>query len=78
MAPFFLTLALFFGALVKLWMVRPLQNRPIAAEVLAIRVVFASYLPVAVLALGQSVILYCVVRLPSVWKWRIRWRCWAS
>ena len=34
MAPFFLTLALFFGALV-LWMVlRPLQNRAIAAEVL--------------------------------------------
>ncbi|BCI81241.1 YhgE/Pip family protein [Mycobacterium sp. SMC-18] len=62
MAPFFLTLALFFGALV-LWMVlRPLQNRPIAAEVLAIRVVFASYLPAAVLALGQSIILYCVVR----------------
>ena len=62
MAPFFLTLALFFGALV-LWMVlRPLQNRPIAAEVLAIRVVFASYLPAAVIALCQSVILYCVVR----------------
>jgi putative membrane protein len=62
MAPFFLTLALFFGALV-LWMVlRPLQNRPIAAEVLAIRVVLASYLPAAVLALGQSIILYCVVR----------------
>ncbi|MUL67812.1 hypothetical protein BOO86_25290 [Mycobacterium sp. CBMA 234] len=62
MAPFFLTLALFFGALV-LWMVlRPLQNRPIAAEVLAIRVVLASYLPAAVIALCQAVILYCVVR----------------
>ena len=45
MAPFFLTLALFFGALV-LWMVlRPLQNRAIAAEVKSIRVVLASYLP---------------------------------
>jgi putative membrane protein len=62
MAPFFLTLALFFGALV-LWMVlRPLQNRPIAAEVLAIRVVLASYLPAAAIALFQAVILYCVVR----------------
>ena len=62
MAPFFLTLALFFGALV-LWMVlRPLQNRPIAAEVLAIRVVLASYLPAAVIALFQAIILYCVVR----------------
>ena len=62
MAPFFLTLALFFGALV-LWMVfRPLQNRAIAAEVLAIRVVMASYLPAAAIGLFQAAILYCVVR----------------
>ncbi|MBV8788188.1 MAG: YhgE/Pip domain-containing protein, partial [Mycobacterium sp.] len=62
MAPFFLTLALFFGALV-LWMVlRPLQSRAIAAEVLAIRVVLASYLPAGVIAIFQAAILYCVVR----------------
>lgn len=62
MAPFFLTLALFFGALV-LWMVlRPLQNRPIAAEVNALRVVLASYLPAVAIATAQAVILYCVVR----------------
>lgn len=62
MAPFFLTLALFFGALV-LWMVlRPLQNRAIAAEVIAIRVVLASYLPAAVIGVFQATILYCVVR----------------
>jgi putative membrane protein len=62
MAPFFLTLALFFGALV-LWMVlRPLQNRAIAAEVIAIRVVLASYLPAAVIGIIQAVILYSVVR----------------
>lgn len=62
MAPFFLTLALFFGALV-LWMVlRPLQNRAIAAEVLAIRVVLASYLPAVAIGVIQAVILYCVVR----------------
>ncbi|MCV7288509.1 YhgE/Pip domain-containing protein [Mycolicibacterium wolinskyi] len=62
MAPFFITLALFFGALV-LWMVlRPLQTRPIAAEVPAIRVVLASYLPAAVIGLFQALILYCVVR----------------
>jgi putative membrane protein len=62
MAPFFLTLALFFGALV-LWMVlRPLQSRAIAAEVLAVRVVLASYLPAAAIALFQAIILYCVVR----------------
>lgn len=62
MAPFFLSLALFFGALV-LWMaLRPLQNRAIAAEVSALRVVLASYLPAALLATVQVVILYCVVR----------------
>ncbi len=62
MAPFFLTLALFFGALV-LWMVlRPLQSRAIAAEVLAMRVVLASYLPAAAIAMFQAIILYCVVR----------------
>jgi putative membrane protein len=62
MAPFFLTLALFFGALV-LWMVlRPLQNRAIAAEVLALRVVLASYLPAVAIGVIQAGILYCVVR----------------
>jgi len=64
MAPFFLTLALFFGALV-LWMIlRPLQSRAIAAEVLPIRVALASYLPAAVIAMFQAVILYGVVRFP--------------
>ncbi|WP_293003182.1 YhgE/Pip domain-containing protein [Mycobacterium sp.] len=62
MAPFFLTLALFFGALV-LWMVlRPLQSRAIAAEILPIRVALSSYLPAAVIAMFQAIILYCVVR----------------
>jgi len=62
MAPFFLTLALFFGALV-LWMVlRPLQNRAIAAEVLPLRVAMSSYLPAAVIGIFQATILYCVVR----------------
>ena len=62
MAPFFLTLALFFGALV-LWMIlRPLQSRAVAAEVLPIRVALSSYLPAAVIGLLQAVILYGVVR----------------
>jgi len=62
MAPFFITLALFFGALM-LWMVlRPLQNRAIAAEVLAIRVALASYLPAVLIGAAQATILYCVVR----------------
>lgn len=62
MAPFFLTLALFFGALV-LWMVlRPLQNRAVAAEVNPFRVALASYLPAAAIGVFQAAILYCVVR----------------
>jgi len=62
MAPFFITLALFFGALM-LWMVlRPIQARAVAAEVHPLRVVLASYLPAMCLAVGQAVVLYCVVR----------------
>ncbi|ADG96791.1 YhgE/Pip C-terminal domain protein [Segniliparus rotundus DSM 44985] len=62
MAPFFLTLALFFGAIV-LWMVfRPLQNRAIAAQAPAFRVALASYLPAALIGISQAVVLYCVVR----------------
>ncbi len=62
MAPFFITLALFFGALM-LWMVlRPLQTRAVAAEVHPLRVVLASYLPAAALACCQAIVLYAVVR----------------
>ncbi|WP_328352971.1 YhgE/Pip domain-containing protein [Mycobacterium sp. NBC_00419] len=62
MAPFFLTLALFFGAML-LWMAfRPLQARAIAAEISPIRVTLASYLPAVLIGIPQAVILYCVVR----------------
>lgn len=62
MAPFFLTLALFFGAML-LWMAfRPLQNRAIAAEVSPIRVTLASYLPAVLIGIPQAVVLYSVVR----------------
>lgn len=62
MAPFFVTLALFFGALV-LWMIlRPLQTRAIAAEILPLRVALSSYLPAATIGIFQAIILYCVVR----------------
>jgi len=62
MAPFFLTLALFFGAML-LWMAfRPLQNRAIAAEINPIRVTLASYLPAVLIGIPQAIILYCVVR----------------
>lgn len=62
MAPFFLTLALFFGAML-LWMAfRPLQNRAIAAEISPLRVTLASYLPAVLIGIPQAVILYSVVR----------------
>lgn len=62
MAPFFITLALFFGALM-LWMVlRPLQTRAVAAEIHPLRVVLASYLPAVAIAGGQAIVLYGVVR----------------
>jgi len=41
---------------------RPLQSRAIAAEVLPIRVAMSSYVPAAVIGIFQAVILYCVVR----------------
>ena len=40
----------------------PTRFRAIAAEVLAIRVVLASYLPAAAIGVFQAIILYCVVR----------------
>ncbi|KMO83094.1 hypothetical protein BST22_18060 [Mycolicibacterium chubuense] len=62
MAPFFLTLALFFGAML-LWMAfRPLQNRAIAAEISPLRVTLAGYLPAVLIGIPQAVILYSVVR----------------
>jgi putative membrane protein len=39
-----------------------LQSRAIAAEVLALRVVLASYLPAVAIGVFQAIILYCVVR----------------
>ncbi len=62
MAPFFLSLALFFGGVV-IWMtLRPLQTRPIAAGINPLRIALSSYLPAVLIAVAQSVILYAVVR----------------
>src|SRR5947209_9344874 len=62
MAPFFLTLALFFGAPVLWTVLPPLQSRAIAAAVLPIRVALSTYLPAAVIGIMQAIILYGVVR----------------
>ena len=43
-------------------MIRALQSRAVAAEVLPLRVALSSYLPAAVIGLFQAVILYGVVR----------------
>lgn len=78
MAPFFLTLALFFGALV-LWMVlRPLQYRAIAAEVIAIRVVLASYLPPLRSRCSRPSFSTVWSGSPSACTPSTRWRCWGS
>ena len=60
-APFFMTLALFIGAML-IWMIlKPLQSRPIVNGVGAIRTVLSSYWPTLLIALGQGIVLYLVV-----------------
>ena len=60
-APFFLSLALFIGALI-IWMLLPaLQTRPILDGLNAFRVVLASYWGALVVAVCQVLVMYAVV-----------------
>jgi len=60
-APFFMTLALFIGAML-IWMIlKPLQSRPIVNGVSAIRTVLSSYWPALLIAVGQGLVMYLVV-----------------
>ncbi len=62
-APFFMTLALFIGAML-IWMIlKPLQSRPIVNGVGVIRTVLSSYWPALLIAAGQGVVMYAVVHL---------------
>jgi putative membrane protein len=60
-APFFLPLALFIGALIIWMLLTPLQSRPIANGLGALRVVLASYWPAFLIAFCQVVVMYVVV-----------------
>ncbi|QDQ98488.1 YhgE/Pip domain-containing protein [Tomitella fengzijianii] len=61
-APFFLSLALFVGGMIIWMLLRPLQLRPLAGRLGAVRVVLASYLPALCVVLAQSVVMFLVVR----------------
>ncbi len=61
-APFFLSLALFVGGMIIWMLLRPLQNRPLAGRLGAVRVVLASYWPALLIVFAQAVVMFLVVR----------------
>ena len=60
-APFFLPLALFVGGIITWMLLKPLQNRPIANGLGALRVVLASYWPALLIGICQVIVMYLVV-----------------
>ncbi|MCE4266515.1 YhgE/Pip domain-containing protein [Rhodococcus globerulus] len=60
-APFFLPLALFVGGIITWMLLKPLQNRPIANGLGALRVVLASYWPALLIGICQVIVMYVVV-----------------
>ncbi len=60
LSPFFISLALFIGGIVIFQIFRPLQQRAIAAGVGPVRAAFDGYLPVALLALAQALVIVAV------------------
>lgn len=60
-APFFVSLALFVGALITWLLLRPLPTRALAGPVGGFRIAFAGYLPAALLALAQVVVMMAVL-----------------
>lgn len=60
-APFFMSLALFVGALIIWMLLTPLQSRPIVNGLGALRVVLASYWPGLVVGVCQVLVLYAAV-----------------
>lgn len=63
MAPFFLSLSLWIGALVLVQVLRPVNPRALASSVRSTAIAAGSWLPFAGLALGQSLLLYAAVTL---------------
>ncbi|WP_417288551.1 YhgE/Pip family protein [Corynebacterium variabile] len=63
LSPFFISLALFIGGIVIFQIFKPLQQRAIAAGVGSLRAAFDGYLPVALLALCQALVMVAVCTL---------------
>ncbi|WP_454164335.1 YhgE/Pip family protein [Gordonia iterans] len=59
-APFFLTLALFIGAMIILMLIKPLQTRSVIGGLGGLRSVLASYWPAVALAAAQVVVMFTV------------------
>ncbi len=62
-APFFISLALFVGALITWLLLRPLPSRALAGPVGGFRIAFAGFLPAALLALAQVAVMMAVLGL---------------
>lgn len=61
-APFFLTLALFIGAMIIWMLIKPLQPRPVIAGVSGLRAVLWSYWPAFLIAAAQVVVMFVVAQ----------------
>lgn len=63
LSPFFISLALFIGGIVIFQIFKPLQQRAIAAGVGSLRAAFDGYLPVALMAVCQALVIVAVCYL---------------
>ena len=59
-APFFLSLAMFIGAIIIWMMLKPLQSRPVIGGLGGLRSVLASYWPAVLIAVAQVVVMFVV------------------
>lgn len=62
-APYFLTLALWVGAMITYMVLRPLNRRHLMSGAPALRVTLAGLLPAVVIGLAQATLLFAVVTL---------------
>jgi putative membrane protein len=60
LAPFFFSLALFIGGIVVFQILKPLQQRAVAAGVGAVRAAIDGFVPPALMAAGQAVVMVAV------------------
>jgi putative membrane protein len=62
-APFFISLALFVGALITWLLLRPLPSRALATPASGFRTAFAGFLPAALLGLAQVAVMMTVLKV---------------